>query len=178
MSRLRQIARYLGKSGIAFLVALAFYLLFYFTGHGALALLAFLALLVTAAILIFRGLRYMQRHSLWSLRNRLLFVYGLIGFLPILLLFVLFGLGAWALMNELAIYLARSALDRRLDLVEAVALTLKRMPPDVRIPAAPEVLKSFAYDLPGITIYLNDANGDHRFPPKSPPQKVPQGWYD
>ena len=178
MSRLRQIARYLGKSGIAFLVALAFYLLFYFTGHGALALLAFLALLVTAAILIFRGLRYMQRHSLWSLRNRLLFVYGLIGFLPILLLFVLFGLGAWALMNELAIYLARSALDRRLDLVEAVALTLKRMPPDVRIPAAPEVLKSFAYDLPGITIYLNDANGDHRFPPNSPPLNVPQGWND
>ena len=176
MSRVRQIAQYLGKSGIAFLAALALYLLFYFTGHGVPAFLAFLALVVLAFILLFRGLRYLQRHSLWSLRNRLLFVYGLIGFLPILLLFTLFGLGGWALMNELAIYLARSALERRLDLVEAVVVTLQRMPPDVRLAAAPEVLKSFAYDLPGITIYLKNADGDHRFPPGSPALNIPDGW--
>ena len=115
VARVRQVAKFLGKSGIDFLVTLLFYLAFYFTGHGALAFLAFLALIPPAIILVFRGLRYVQRNSLWSLRNRLLFVYGLIGFLPMLLLFVLAGLGAWALMNELAIYLARSALDRRLD---------------------------------------------------------------
>jgi sigma-B regulation protein RsbU (phosphoserine phosphatase) len=176
MSRVRQIAQYLGKSGIAFLVVLALYLLFYFTGQGGLALLSFLALLVLAVILVVRGLRYVQRHSLWSLRNRLLFVYGLIGFLPILLLFVLFGLGAWALMNELAIYLARSALDRRLDVVQSAVTTLQRMPPQIRLPAAPEVQRSFAYDLPGITFYINDAKGEHRFPPDGPPLKIPAGW--
>ncbi len=176
MSRVRQIAQYLGKSGIAFLVALAFYLLFYFTGHGGLAFLAFLALVVSAAILFFRGLRYLQRHSLWSLRNRLLFVYGLIGFLPILLLFVLFGLGGWALMNELAIYLARSALNRRLETVQSAVITLQRIPPDQRLQAAPEVTKAFAHDLPGIAIYIKDAMGDHRFPPNRPPLNVPEAW--
>ncbi len=176
MSRVRQIAQYLGKSGIAFLIALAFYLLFYFTGQGGLALLCFLALVVVAFILLFRGLRYIQRNSLWSLRNRLLFVYGLIGFLPMLLLFVLFGLGTWALMNELAIYLARSALDRHLGAVQSAVTTLQRMPQDIRLPAAPEVVKSFNYDLPGITIYIKDAAGEHRFPPDGPSVKIPAGW--
>ncbi|HEY7307508.1 MAG TPA: SpoIIE family protein phosphatase [Bryobacteraceae bacterium] len=176
MSRVRQVAKFLGKSGIDFLITLALYLVFYFTGHGALALLAFLALIPPGVILVFRGLRYLQRNSLWSVRNRLLFVYGLIGFLPILLLFVLVGLGAWALMNELAIYLARSALDRRLELVQAVVNTFDRMPSDIRLPAAPEVLKSFAYDLPGINIYIRDEEGEHRFPKDAPTLTVPAGW--
>lgn len=176
MSRVRQIAHYLGKSGIAFLVALALYLLFYFTGRGGLAFLCFLALIVFAVILIIRGLRYAHRHSLWSVRNRLLFVYGLIGFLPILLLFVLFGLGAWALMNELAIYLARSALERRLEIVQSAVTTVQRLPPDVRLPAAPEIVKSFGYDFPGIAFYIKDASGQHRFPLDSPPLNIPAGW--
>ena len=62
-----------------------------------------------------RGLRYISRHSLWSLRNRLLTVYALIGILPIILILILVGLGAWSLTSELAIYLASSELDRRLD---------------------------------------------------------------
>jgi len=176
MSRVRQVAKFLGKSGIDFLITLLLYLAFYFTGHGALAFLAFLALIPPGIILVIRGLRYLQRNSLWSLRNRLLFVYGLIGFLPILLLFVLVGLGAWAMMNELAIYLARSALDRRLEIVQAAVNTLQRMPPDIRLPAAPEVLKSFAYDLPGINIYIADAKGNHRFPASAPSLDVPAGW--
>lgn len=176
MSRVRQVAKFLGKSGIDFLITLLLYLGFYFTGHGALALLAFLALIPPGIILVFRGLRYLQRNSLWSLRNRLLFVYGLIGFLPILLLFVLVGLGAWAMMNELAIYLARSALDRRLEVVQAAVTTLQRMPPDIRLAAAPEVLKSFAYDLPGINFYISDEKGNHRFPPIAPSLGVPAGW--
>ena len=176
MSRVRQVAKVLGKSGIDFLITLALYLIFYATGHGALALLAFLALIPPALILVFRGLRYLQRHSLWSLRNRLLFVYGLIGFLPILLLFVLVGLGAWALMNELAIYLARSAMDRRLEAVKAAVLTLQRMPHDERVDAAPEVLKAFAHDLPGITFYIRDAKGEHRFPHDAPPLKISDAW--
>lgn len=176
MSRVRQIAHSLGKSGIAFLVALAFYLLFYFTGKGGLAFLSFLALIAFAVVLIIRGLRYAHRHSLWSVRNRLLFVYGLIGFLPILLLFVLFGLGAWALMNELAIYLARSALERRLEIVQSAVTTLQRMPQDIRVPAAPEVVKSYSYDFPGIAVYIKDSSGEHRFPAESPPLNIPAGW--
>ena len=74
--------------------------------------LAVITFLVTLTV---RGVIALKRYSLWSLRNRLLLTYGLFGVLPILLLFTLAGLGAWALMNELAIYLASSALDRRLE---------------------------------------------------------------
>ena len=45
----------------------------------------------------------------------------------------------------------------------------------MRLPA-PEVLKSFAYDLPGIDIYISDAKGDHRFPAAAPSLDIPAGW--
>ena len=115
MSRVREAYQLLGISGTAFLIALACYFAFYFAGNGPLTLLAVLVLIPLGAILVFRTLRFIKNHALWSVRNRLLCVYGLMGALPILLLFVLFGLGAWALMNELAIYLASSALDRMLS---------------------------------------------------------------
>jgi hypothetical protein len=108
MSRVRQAAKILGKSGIVFLILLVLYFIFSLSGHGVLAAFMFLALLPPTAILIFRGFRWVKQHSLWSLRNRLLVVYGLIGVLPILLLFTLVGRGIWALTDELAIYLATS----------------------------------------------------------------------
>ncbi|MGA8029583.1 MAG: SpoIIE family protein phosphatase [Bryobacteraceae bacterium] len=176
MSRVREIAKYFGKVGIAFLIALVLYFVFYFTGHGELLALDVLALIPLLAIVAFRALRYLKRHSLWSVRNRLLFVYGLFGVLPIMLLFVLVGLGAWALMNELAIYLASSALDRRLDSVNAAVETIHGMAPQQRSSAAPEVLKAFGHTLPGITLYVKDETGDHRYPADALPLEVPPGW--
>jgi len=176
MSRFRQIAQPLGKSGIAFLIAFALFVIFYATGQGGLTVLTVLVMIPLAAILAFRGLRYAKRNALWSLRNRLIFVYGLIGVLPILLLFVLFGLGAWALMNELAIYLASSALNHRLDAAHAAVETLEHMPPAQRLAAAPEIAKGFGQALPGLTLYIRDDMGIHRFPTDSALVEVPPGW--
>ncbi len=176
MSRVREVARRLGKTGIAFLIALLLCVVFYFTGHGELLALDVLALIPLVAIVGFRALRSLRRNSLWSVRNRLLFVYGLFGVLPILLLFALVGLGAWALMNELAIYLASSALDRRLDSVNSAVEALRDMPATQRPYAAPEIIKAFGHALPGITFYVKDETGDHRYPPEAPPLDVPPGW--
>ena len=101
--RLRKITQTLGAVGITFLITLALALLFYFTGQGGLLFIDILVLIPFAIILT---VRYAKRRPLWSLRNRLLFVYGLFGVLPVLLLFVLFGLATWAVTSELAIYLA------------------------------------------------------------------------
>lgn len=176
MSRVHAIVQRLGKVGIDFLITLALFLVFYFTGHGLIATLCFLALIPPAAILAFRSLRSLRRNSLWSLRNRLLVVYGLIGVLPILLLFVLVGIGAWGVMNELAIYLASSALDRRLDSINGAVEALHRMPPDRRELAAPEVAKAFSDTLPGITFYFRDQTGLHRYPVGAPDINLPAGW--
>ena len=62
-------------------------------GWKPLALLTILALLPLAAYLAFRLIRYVMRNSLWSLRNRLLFVYG-----PLL---ILLGIDARVFFNQL-----------------------------------------------------------------------------
>jgi len=176
MSRLREVAKQLGKTGIAFLVALILYFVFYFSGQDGLLLLDLLALIPLLAIVAFRVLRYLKRHSLWSVRNRLLFVYGLFGVLPIILLFVLIGLGGWALMNELAIYLASSALDRRLESVNSAVDAMRGIPPAQRPYAAPEIIKAFSRTLPGISFHVKDETGQHRYPADAPPLEVPSGW--
>lgn len=176
MSRLREARQRLGKSGIAFLITLAFFVLFYFTNHGLLAALCVLTLIPLAAILTFRFLRHLTRYSLWSLRNRLLFVYGLIGVLPILLLFLLIGLAIWALTSELAIYLARSALDHRLDSIRASVADVEKIPPGERERVVPEVEQALMPTFPRVIFYIRDQTGDHRYPASSPPLAIPPGW--
>ncbi|MGI9071653.1 MAG: PP2C family protein-serine/threonine phosphatase [Bryobacteraceae bacterium] len=174
--RLRQITQTLGIVGIAFLIALALFLLFYFTGHNGLLALDILALIPLGAIMAFRAFRFAQRNMLWSLRNRLLFVYGLFGVLPVLLLFVLVGLGTWALLSELAIYLASSALDRRIESVHTALETVQRVPLADRQAASPHIVQAFNPIFPGIVFYVKDATGEHRYPPASPPRQIPPGW--
>jgi sigma-B regulation protein RsbU (phosphoserine phosphatase) len=178
MPRVREAYQLLGISGTAFLIALACYFAFYFAGNGPLTLLAVLVLIPLGAILVFRTLRFIKNHALWSVRNRLLCVYGLMGALPILLLFVLFGLGAWALMNELAIYLASSALDRNIESVQKAVEIVRKMPPEFRHNGAPEVARAFGQTFPGFRFYIKDENGEHRYPADAPPLTIPPGWGD
>ncbi len=168
----------LGKSGIAFLGALVLYFALYFSNHGVLAFFVMLALIVLAIIIAVRALRFTRRHLLWSVRNRLLFVYGLMGALPILLLFVLIGLSAWGLTNEVAIYLASAALERRLDPINGVVESLSRMAPEQRSEAAAEMQLAFRRGFPDIAFYINDEDGARRYPPASPPLDMPSGWKD
>jgi phosphoserine phosphatase RsbU/P len=173
---LRLTLKRLGASGIDFLLTLAFFLLFYLTGHGLLAVLCFLALIPPAIILAFRGFRYLRQHSLWSVRSRLLFVYGLFGFLPLILVFVLVALGVWAMMSELAIYLASSALDRRLEAVRESAEFLQSVPVAQRPLAAEHVLDAHSHEFPGVRIQLKDRTGEHDLPAGSQPLHIPDGW--
>ncbi len=176
MSRVRQVAQALGTVGVTFIITLAAALLFYFTGHGGLLVIDILALIPLAAIMAFRAFRHARSHLLWSLRNRLLFVYGLFGVLPLLLLFVLIGLGTWALMSELAIYLASSALDRRLESVHTAVEMVHQVPPDDRPAAVPHIVQAFHPVFPAIAFYIKDATGEHAYPSNSPSLHVPSGW--
>src|SRR5947209_18821462 len=111
MSRARQVLQRLGISGSVCLIGLVLVLALYFTGRGLLAFLDLFLLIPFAIRFGFRASRLFKHYSLWSLRNRLLLVYGLFGACPLLLVLLFVGLGSWALMNELAIYLASSALQ-------------------------------------------------------------------
>ena len=131
----RQIFKRLGKSGIVFLIGLVLFVIFYFTDHALLASLVVGVMIPTGLIIAFRVFVWVKRHALWSLRNRLLVVYALMGVLPIVLLFVLIGLSAWALMSELAIYLATSALDHRLEDLQVAVNRLDMIPSKDRLMA-------------------------------------------
>ncbi|MDQ2774820.1 MAG: SpoIIE family protein phosphatase [Acidobacteriota bacterium] len=176
MSRARQISNRLGKSGIAFLIALALYIVFYFTGQELLLVLDLFAILPIGFILAFRFFRSARQNALWSLRNRLLFVYGLFGVLPVLLLFVLFGLAGWTMMSELAVYLATSALERRVDAIESSVTTIRNIPPKVRAYAIPEIEKAYRDVFPGMIVCIKDTTGDHTYPPGSPAPEISPRW--
>lgn len=173
-----QIRSRLGISGIALLIALVLFLFFFFTGHALLLFVDLCVLVPLSFVALFRAFRYIVRHSLWSLRNRLLTVYALFGILPVLLLFVLFALATWSFMSELAIYLANSALDRRIDAVQDALNAMKQLPIERRPETAQALANGFRAYQPGTVFYVNDRNGSYRFPPNSPDLDVPAGWKD
>jgi phosphoserine phosphatase RsbU/P len=176
---LRKFVRQLGKSGIAFFIAVLVYGIAYVLSWNVLLAFASLAAIGLGIWLAIRGVRFVLKHSLWSLRNRLLFVYTLIGVLPIVLILVLVGLGAWAFMSELAVYLANSELDRRVDTVERQLTVFEDIPPDARAYASQKIIDSERdQGLPGLELEIKDKTGTHDYPSGSPSINTPPGWGD
>jgi sigma-B regulation protein RsbU (phosphoserine phosphatase) len=176
MFPIRRIARWLGVSGCVLVAALALFLFAWFAGRVLLAFSDAILLIVSGAIVAFRAIRYAMRHSLWSLRNRLLVVYGLIGVLPVLLLFALAGASGWALMDELAIYLASSALDRRIGALDGAVASFRRVPPPAWPYAAPQFAQALENTLPGLTLYVDNHGKQSRYPPSAPALNIPRTW--
>jgi sigma-B regulation protein RsbU (phosphoserine phosphatase) len=173
-----QITRRLGKSGIIFVVAVALFIFLYLTGHGALLLLDLCVLIPVGFILLIRVFRYVTRHSLWSLRNRLLFIYAMFGVVPVLLLFVLLLLTSWSFMSELAVYLATSALNRRLDDIQGFLDYVRRVPDAQRRSIGGGIQQAFSMEFPDVRIYVHDPTGDYKWPEDSPDLSVPPNWHD
>src|ERR1700761_7664603 len=174
MSQLRKILKQLGKSGIAFVISVLLYLIAYAMGSNLLLAFASLAAIVLGFWQAIRLVRFLLHHSLWSLRNRLLFVYALIGVLPIVLILILVGLGCWAFMSELAVYLANSELDRRLASIARAATQFEDMPPEARNFASQKIIDSEQEQgLPGTFLSVKDKTGVHSFPPSIAPLNTP-----
>jgi len=176
MSRFSKLRKGLGISGIAFVIFLVLFLLCYFTGKILPAAIIALFLIPLTGIVLFRALRWIQLHSLWSVRNRLLFVYGLMAILPLFLILTLVGLGAWALTTELAVYLATSALDRRVDSIQNAMRVLDGMTTAQRITSAADFQKGMSQEFPSFRLYIKDEAGERKFPTNSSDLKLPKDW--
>jgi phosphoserine phosphatase RsbU/P len=111
-----------GKVEKAFAIALVLYLILRFAWPDS-ALETFVAFgtYVLGAWIALRLLRIGLRKITWRLRNRLMVAYLFIAVLPILLVLTLVGLGAYMLAGQVAVYLVRSELDRRLISLRSVA---------------------------------------------------------
>lgn len=167
----------IGRTGIAFLIALVLTaILNFMPGLDAIKLLLGFVLFFTGIICAFRMAGYVLRHSLWSLRNRLLFVYALLGVLPILLIIMLVGAAAWALTNELAIYLANAELDRSLETIQTAAESLRDLQPDQRRTLAPRLTEYFRRRFPELSVHIKDRKGELDCPNESGELNVPPKW--
>ena len=87
---------------------------------------------VLGAWIALRLLRIGLRKLTWRLRNRLMVAYVFIAVLPILLVLTLVGLGAYMLAGQMAVYVVRSELDRRLVSLQSVNEELSAAPAAIR----------------------------------------------
>jgi sigma-B regulation protein RsbU (phosphoserine phosphatase) len=113
--KLQSLWKRTGKLDKAFLAALLLYLILRvaWAGSGVEEFIGFIAI-VLGCWLGIRLLRTGLRKLTWRLRNRLMVAYLFIAVLPILLILTLVGLGGYMLAGQVAVYLVRSELDRRM----------------------------------------------------------------
>ena len=118
-----------GKVEKAFAVALAGYLILLVVWpDSALEAVVALATFVLGCWIGLRFLRIGLRKITWRLRNRLVVAYLFIAVLPILLVLTLVGLGGYMLAGQVAVYLVRSELDRRVASLASAAEDLSSPP--------------------------------------------------
>jgi len=92
--------------------------------------------------------------------------------LPILLILVLVGIGLWGLTNDLAIYLATSALERKLDPLAGAADSLSQMNESERL----GMREAFNQTFPGISFYVREPSGEHYYPLDGPRLNLKPSW--
>ncbi len=169
----------LGKLDKIFLALLLVYgvLLLLVPGSAFGALLQFILFILAAWILI-RLTRVGLRKAIWRLRNRLLVTYVLIAVVPILLILALSGLGAYMLASQIAIYLARSELDRRVTAMQAATEILMRAEPAARAEMMRRTGEIYRERYPDIAFLVEQRGKAMRWPEDSalnPPDNVPDG---
>jgi sigma-B regulation protein RsbU (phosphoserine phosphatase) len=75
---------------------------------------------VISVLLIFLALRWFRNHVMWSVRNRLIVTYLLIGIVPIVLVLLMAFLSAYFLAGQFSAYLAASEFEAQLQRLQAV----------------------------------------------------------
>jgi sigma-B regulation protein RsbU (phosphoserine phosphatase) len=153
--------RRLGKVDKTFVLALALYLILLVAWRDS-ALEALLALTtyVLGAWIALRLLRIGLRKLTWRLRNRLIVAYLFIAVLPILLVLALVGLGGYMLAGQVAVYLVRSELDRRLLLLQTVAEDLNNSPT-----ALQQIHQLQQQRFPGLNLWIAQKGAKQKWPP-------------
>lgn len=109
-----------GPAGVVFWSAVWFgiFSLFRFlpgTAGTLAVVLQVIAAIVLGIVAIPLLLRYTRRHLLWSLRNKLVLTYLLVGLAPVVLLVTLVSVCAYIAAGQFAIHLAEIRLQSRLE---------------------------------------------------------------
>ena len=151
---LQKLFRWLGGAGMSFLAFLILlFALSYLAPQSGFRILAELGAFITGMWFAIRILRT----SVWRLRNRLIVTYVFIAVVPIVLVAALAAIGGYLLINQLAIYLVTSELDRRIDSLDTAAESIVRTPPAERSMVMQRMAELFYRDhTPGLEILIRE----------------------
>jgi phosphoserine phosphatase RsbU/P len=175
--RLRVMVRWLGRVGIAFLILFAGYFAAGALDRRGLRLVFGFGALITGVWLTIRLLRMAALHATWRLRNRLLVTYLFISVVPIVLVAGLAIASGYALVQQLAVYLVTSELDRRIDGVRSASQSVLRTAPENR----PELIKGmidlfYREHYPGIEVVLRESGKVMQYPEAGAISAPGPGW--
>lgn len=154
---LRALWARLGKTERVFLVLAALYFTAYVAGQITLQLGLLVALIPLAFVVAVRLAREAARRSIWRLRNRLLVTYLFIAVVPLLLVCTLAGLAGTILTSQLAVYLVRTELDRRVSSLGNLARALEQTPLASDASSLERVLATYDDRFPGLEIAVEGA---------------------
>jgi phosphoserine phosphatase RsbU/P len=160
--------RRLGKLDKLFTVLLFLYLvLLLFAPGNVFTLLSQFLVIVLAAWILLRLTRVALRKAIWRLRNRLLVTYVLIAVVPILLILTLAGLGSYLLAGQIAFYLARAELDRRVGSMQAASDSMCRSTPANRAETMRNTGEIYRGRFPDLALMIEDRGTMLRWPQDS-----------
>ena len=120
----------------------------------------------------------LTRRAIWRLRNRLILAYVLIAVVPILLILALVGLGGYLMAGQVAVYLVRSELDRRIASLRSAVEAVARSRPATRQEALRQTGEMYALRSPGIALLAEGGGLALRWPEDSSiarPSSLPAG---
>ena len=141
---------------LAFTCLLAVALLLAWLNIGA--VLLWIALVPMGAILAVRGVRFLVKHALWRLRNRLILTYVFIAVVPIVLILALAAVGTWMIVGQIAVYLVTSKLERHALLLEDPAHFLAESSASDLSARVDQVVKTLRSQAPGLELIVSDGN--------------------
>ena len=125
-----------------------------------------LLLIFFAGWTFLRWFRGTIRQSIWRLRNRLVVAYLFMAAVPVILILLLAMVSSNILANHLAVYLANSELERRIDTLRVGTNSVMRFPAEQRIEPARRLGALLADQYPGFELIL-DGQAQFVFPPDS-----------
>jgi phosphoserine phosphatase RsbU/P len=131
---------------------------------GGLATLVAIPCFVLGSWVAFRLLRIGLRKLTWRLRNRLMVAYVFIAVLPILLILTLAVLGGYMLAGQVAVYLVRSELDRRVASLESAIQVLGATGDDSADTVLERTGAVYEKRFPGIAFVVEEKGKIRRWP--------------
>ncbi len=137
-----------------------------------------IVLLIMGAWIAFRLSRVGMRKAIWRLRNRLLVTYLFIAVVPVALILVFVSVGSYALVSQLAIYLAMSDLERRANMLTDVAETLAASEARLRPELMHKMTNLHRKRFPNLAVIANEDGAIQTWPPEQAPTPPPAGWQE